>query len=129
MVKPTVEEYFKPPPKDCSQDYCDPYEFYEWQQYLQREYKVKTEEFIYIKQKVKECYYREGVAHYKNCRELVDQYWKKLREVRRFFHEKRRIVPSDEYIPVPKKQESEQILSDSSEKIEDGFSDTNGDFH
>ncbi|GJD06628.1 hypothetical protein Gasu2_10330 [Galdieria sulphuraria] len=103
MGQPSLDEVFKKPPKDCSQDYCDPYEFYEYQKYLEREYKVKTEEFIYIKEKVKECYYREGVAHYKNCRELVDQ-----------------IIPGKEYIPVPKPKKTEELLDDASVELNNG---------
>jgi len=123
MAQPSLDEIFKKPPKDCSQDYCDPYEFYEYQRYLEREYKVKSEEFIYIKDKVKECYYREGVAHYKNCRELVDQYWKKLREVRRFYHDHRRIIPGKEYIPVPKPKKSEELLDSADVELKNGSSD------
>ena len=43
---------------------------------------VRAEEIVVLRDKLKWCYRREGVNHFKNCRELAQQYMDLLSEMK-----------------------------------------------
>ena len=44
-----------------------------------REYWVHVEYMKLLKDEVRNCYRREGVNHYENCRDLVQEYYKRTK--------------------------------------------------
>ena len=63
----------------CIQTACrantDPVLYYQTQDKWIREYWVHVEYMKMLKDEVRNCYRREGVNHYENCRDLVHEYY------------------------------------------------------
>ena len=57
---------------------ADPVKFIEAREQRVRERAVNVAEARLIREELKQCYYREGVNHYQNCRELVQTYLAKI---------------------------------------------------
>ena len=53
----------------------DPVLYYQTQDKWIREYWVHVEYMKLLKDEVRNCYRREGVNHYENCRDLVHEYY------------------------------------------------------
>lgn len=53
----------------------DPVLYYQTQDKWIREYWVHVEYMKMLKDEVRNCYRREGVNHYENCRDLVHEYY------------------------------------------------------
>jgi len=47
-------------------------------EHLAREYCIAVEELKIMQEKLRECYYKEGVNHKENCHELAKATWKKM---------------------------------------------------
>jgi NADH dehydrogenase (ubiquinone) 1 beta subcomplex subunit 10 len=73
--KPRFEET---PPDDFDPEhpYKDPVAFFEQRDYLAREKWVKIEKTRLVREQLKQCYLREGVNHFSECRSLVMKYMK-----------------------------------------------------
>ena len=56
----------------------DPVKFIEAREQRVRERYVGLAEARALREEVKQCYYREGVNHYQNCREIVQTYLTKI---------------------------------------------------
>ena len=57
----------------------DPVLYYQTQDKWVREYWVHVEYMKLLKDEVRNCYRREGVNHYENCRDLVQEYYKRTK--------------------------------------------------
>jgi hypothetical protein len=57
----------------------DPVLYYQTQDKWIKEYWVHVEYMKMLKDEVRECYRREGVNHYENCRDLVQEYYKRTK--------------------------------------------------
>ena len=57
----------------------DPVLYYETQDKWIKEYWVHVEYMKLLKDEVRNCYRREGVNHYENCRDLVQEYYKRTK--------------------------------------------------
>ncbi|KAJ7547078.1 hypothetical protein O6H91_08G068000 [Diphasiastrum complanatum] len=64
------------PPDDFDPEhpYKDPVAMLEMREHLVREKWVRIEMAKILREKVQDCYRREGVNHYQNCRKLVHKY-------------------------------------------------------
>jgi NADH dehydrogenase (ubiquinone) 1 beta subcomplex subunit 10 len=58
----------------------DPVKFIEAREQRVRERFVNLAEARLLREELKQCYYREGVNHYQNCRELVQTYLAKIKQ-------------------------------------------------
>ena len=58
----------------------DPVKFIEAREQRVRERYVGLAEARQLREQVKQCYYKEGVNHYQNCREIVQKYLTKIGE-------------------------------------------------
>ena len=59
-------------------DRSDPVAMIEAREQRVRERFVAIEEAKILRDQVRQCYYKEGVNHYQNCREIVQTYLKKI---------------------------------------------------
>jgi hypothetical protein len=58
----------------------DPVKFIEAREQRVRERYVNLAEARSLRDQVKQCYYKEGVNHYQNCRSIVQQYLAKIQQ-------------------------------------------------
>ena len=57
----------------------DPVLYYQTQDKWIKEYWVHVEYMKMLKEEVRNCYRREGVNHYENCRDVVQEYYKRTK--------------------------------------------------
>jgi len=66
---------------DPDNKYADPIAALEQREYIVREKVLGVAKARSLRERVKECYSREGVNHYQNCQEVVQQYLESIKGV------------------------------------------------
>lgn len=59
----------------------DPVAFFEQREHRVREKYVKMGEAKLLREQLKQCYYREGVNHLQNCKEIAKAYMESIKNV------------------------------------------------
>eukprot|EP00193_Tetraselmis_chui_P019589 CAMPEP_0177776678 /NCGR_PEP_ID=MMETSP0491_2-20121128/14849_1 /TAXON_ID=63592 /ORGANISM="Tetraselmis chuii, Strain PLY429" /LENGTH=94 /DNA_ID=CAMNT_0019295501 /DNA_START=129 /DNA_END=413 /DNA_ORIENTATION=- len=59
----------------------DPVGYFQWKEHDVREKYVKMAQAKILRQKLKECYWKEEVNHMKNCKELAQQYLQSIQGI------------------------------------------------
>ncbi|XP_024385643.2 NADH dehydrogenase [ubiquinone] 1 beta subcomplex subunit 10-B [Physcomitrium patens] len=59
---------------DPAKPYADPVAFFEQREFVVREKLIQVEKAKILREKLRQCYWKEGVNHYQKCRPLVQKY-------------------------------------------------------
>ena len=76
--QPAVEPFERDPVNKINIKPRDPVRVHDYIQARSKEQMVNMAEALLLRKQLKECYYREGVNHYQNCREIAQQYMTKI---------------------------------------------------
>ncbi|KAL3692927.1 hypothetical protein R1sor_006578 [Riccia sorocarpa] len=77
------QKFDESPPEDFdpAKPYADPVAMIEQREYIVREKLIAIEMSKVLRERVQQCYRREGVNHYQKCREHVRNYLKSINDV------------------------------------------------
>ncbi|KAL2635439.1 hypothetical protein R1flu_006918 [Riccia fluitans] len=77
------QKFDQSPPEDFdpAKPYADPVAMLEQREYIVREKLIAIEMAKVLRERVQQCYRREGVNHYQNCRPHVKNYLKSISNV------------------------------------------------
>lgn len=78
---PKFDQEAPPDDFDPARPYADPVAMLEQREYVVREKLIQVEKAKILRERLKHCYWREGVNHYQKCRPLVQKYMASLQNI------------------------------------------------